>query len=133
MAQSSKLLREYNLARITCALMEGESVTTPLFFGDIMRETIYQNKLVKKLHDMFPGCFILRTDPLAIQGIPDILILIEDRWAMLEVKQHARFVRQPNQDYYVDLFGKMSFAAFIYPENEEEVLDALQSTLGVRR
>jgi hypothetical protein len=98
-----------------------------------MREGVYQNKLVRRLQDMFPGCFILRNDPLLNQGIPDILILFRNRWAMLEVKTHSRFVRQPNQDYWVSLFGEMSFAAFIYPENEEEVLDALQSTFGVRR
>lgn len=113
---------------------EGESKLLPLFFfGDIMREVAYQNRLIKKLQVMFPGCFILKNDPSENQGIPDILILFGDQWAMLEVKISERFSIQPNQCYYIDMFDRMSFAAFIYPQNEEEVLHALQSTLGVSR
>jgi hypothetical protein len=113
---------------------EGESQLLPLFFfGDIMREVVYQARLIKKLQAMFPGCFILKNDPRENQGIPDILILFGDQWAMLEVKISERFSVQPNQWYFIEMFDRMSFAAFIFPENEEEVLHALQSTLGVSR
>lgn len=95
-------------------------------------ETAYQSKLVRKIQRMFPGCFILRNDPSENQGIPDILILIGDTWAMLEVKISQNAPTQPNQLYYINMFDNMSFAAVIYPENEEEVLYDLQSTLGVR-
>ena len=67
------------------------------------------------------------------QGIPDLLILFDERWAMLEVKKSADEQPGPNQEYFIDMFDGMSFAAFIYPENEEEILDALQQALGIRR
>lgn len=91
-----------------------------------MRESDYQAKLIKKLEKMFPGCFIMQNDPSVTQGIPDLLILHGSLWAMLEVKISEDAPARPNQPYYIDYFGQMSFAAFIFPENEKQVLDALQ-------
>lgn len=94
-------------------------------------EAAYQAKLIKKIQRMFPECFILKNDPSENQGVPDILILFGIQWAMLEVKLSESSPMQPNQEYYISMFDNMSFASFIYPENEEQVLDDLQSTLGV--
>lgn len=76
---------------------------------------------------------MLKNDSSYIQGIPDLIILFRDRWAMLEVKGSAKAPRQPNQEYYVRVLGEMSFAAFIYPENEEEVLRDLQQAFTSAR
>lgn len=89
-------------------------------------ERDYQAGLIRRIKDRFSGCFVLKNDPNYIQGILDLTVLIEDFWAMLEVKISAKAPIQANQEYYVELLDGMSFAAFIYPENEEEVLDALQ-------
>lgn len=94
-----------------------------------MLENRFKTKLVGELEAMFPGCIIAHLDPNETQGIPDLLILYEDRWAALEGKKSANASHQPNQDYYVDLMNKMSFASFIYPENKEEVLYELQQAL----
>lgn len=90
-----------------------------------MLERDYQKTLIAKLERLFPGCFILKNDPGYLQGVPDLLILYGDRWAMLEVKAKANAAIQPNQAYYVDLLDRMSFASFIDPSNEQDVLDAL--------
>lgn len=89
-------------------------------------ESLFQAKLIKKLRVIFPGCLILKNASSYLQGIPDILILFESTWAMLEVKDSPNAKRQPNQTYYIDALNDMSFAAFIYPENEESVLHELQ-------
>lgn len=91
-----------------------------------MTENAYQAKLIKKIERRFPGCMVLKNDPLYQQGILDLTVLYGDRWASLEVKASARSRVQPNQDYFVEQLNGMSFAAYIYPENEEEVLNALQ-------
>lgn len=91
-----------------------------------MLESQFQSKLIKKLKKIFPGCLVMKTDPTYIQGLPDLLILFNDRWAVLECKKSGAASHRPNQDYYVDRMNEMSFARFIYPENEEEILHDLQ-------
>lgn len=91
-----------------------------------MKESKFQSNLKKELRDMFPGCIISKLDPGDIQGIPDLLVLYKDKWAVLENKRSAKAEHQPNQDYYVDKMNGMSFASFIYPENKEEVLAKLR-------
>lgn len=91
-----------------------------------LKENQYQAKLIKKLTKMFPGCVVLKGDASYRQGTPDLILLWNDCWAALEVKSSAPANVQPNQDYYITTLSDMSFAAYIYPENEEEVLSALQ-------
>jgi hypothetical protein len=88
-------------------------------------ENKYKQELRKRLRDRYPGCVIINYNPNQLQGVSDILILHGSTWAMLEGKRSADADIQPNQPYYVDLFNSMSFAAFIFPENEREVLIAL--------
>lgn len=101
-----------------------------------MRENVYQAELIKKLRQLFPDCFILKNDSSYMQGVPDLLILYRDRWAMLEVKPKTPKSSndfEPNQEWYLEQLDAMSFASCIYPENEEAVLDALQSAFSTRR
>lgn len=98
-----------------------------------MAENRYQRKLIKKLENLFPGCVILKNDPLYKQGILDLTILYEDMWATLEVKDSPSSPLQPNQQHWVDTLNNMSFAAIIYPQNEAEVLDALQQAFEISR
>ena len=90
-----------------------------------MLENRFKTNLINELKEMFPGCMVVHLDPNEIQGIPDLLVLYENKWAALEGKKSANARVRPNQPYYVDLMDSMSFAAFIYPENKDEVLDAL--------
>lgn len=92
-----------------------------------MLESKFQSKLIRRIKEEFPGCIVLKNDPTYLQGIPDLTIFYEDTWAVLEVKKSAKASHQPNQDYYVDKMSQMSYAAFIFPENEEEVMAELQN------
>lgn len=98
-----------------------------------MLERKYQAELIKRLRERFPGCIILKNDSSYMQGVPDILLLWSDRWAMLEVKLHLNSPEQPNQRWYVERLNEMSYAAFICPENEDEVLDEIQRQFKTRR
>lgn len=91
-----------------------------------MTENQYQARIIKKLKEMFPDCEVIKVDTSYQQGFPDLLILWHGYWAVLEVKSSVDALRQPNQDHYIEKLSDMSFAAYIYPENEKEVLIALQ-------
>lgn len=90
------------------------------------RERDYQAGLIDRISMRFPGCFVLKNDEQYIQGIPDLTILYGAVWAVLEVKRSANEPFRPNQEYYLERLNDMGFAAVIYPENEVEVLDAIQ-------
>lgn len=90
------------------------------------KESSFQSKLIKELKSRFTDCVVIKNDANYLQGICDLIILFENKWAALECKRSKNERHQPNQDYYVNKFDNMSFARFIYPENKEEVLDELQ-------
>ena len=91
-----------------------------------MKESKFQHDLITEIKLRFPGAIVMKTDPRYIQGVPDLIIFWNEHWAALECKQKETANRQPNQEYYVDLMAKMSFASFVYPENKEEVLDEME-------
>ncbi len=97
------------------------------------KEGAFQTSFRKNLLTLFPNGIVCKLDSSYVQGIPDLLLLWEDRWAVFEVKRSANETKRPNQEYYVDLLNSLSFSAFVYPENEREVLDALQQAFGVHR
>ncbi len=97
------------------------------------RENQFQSALIKELKIIFPGCVVLKNDSSYCQGIPDLLILYKDKWAMLECKRSRSSSHRPNQDYYIQKLGEMSYANFISPENKEEVLNELQKTFQSTR
>lgn len=99
-------------------------------------ESVFQRELKKELKERYPGCYIFKNDANQIQGIPDLTILYKDKWACLEVKRSKDEMRngvRKNQRFRVNELNEMSYAAFIYPENKEEVLDELDRRFQIKR
>lgn len=93
------------------------------------RENSYQYDLIRRIEALLPGCIVLKNDEQYLQGIPDLTVLYGPYYALLEVKRSVREMMhpEPNQDYYLRRVTEMhGIAAFIYPENEDEVLDEIQ-------
>ena len=97
------------------------------------RESKFQADLIDELHDLFPGCIVLKNDANYIQGFPDLTILYQDKWAVLECKRGLREPYQPNQEYYLEVLNDMSFSSMSCPENREAVFYELQLTFSYRR
>lgn len=90
-----------------------------------MLESKFKTKLKKEIEARFPGSMVFHLDPGDLQGIPDLIVLHENKWFALEGKKTEKASHRPNQDYYVDLMNEMSGAAFVYPENKNEVLNSM--------
>ena len=96
-----------------------------------MRENQYQAGLIRRIKERIPGCIVLKNDANYIQGIFDLTVILGPRAAHVEVKADEKSPEQPNQRYYINLVQEQGgFARVIYPQNEEEVLLALQQSLG---
>ncbi len=96
-----------------------------------MRESKFQSDLIKELKRTFPGCVILKNDAEYLQGIPDLTILFNNRWAMLECKKSSNEKHRPLQDDYVERLNEMSYSSFIFPENKNEVMEELHKLFDI--
>ena len=94
-------------------------------------EGSFKKRLITAIKKEIPGCIVTKLEADYIEGIPDILILHKDKWATLEAKKDKGEVTKPRpnklqQDYYVATMDQMSFSRYVYPENQEEVLNELK-------
>ena len=95
----------------------------------MVAEKDFQSNLIEELKVRFPGAIVVKNDSKYMQGIPDLTIFYNSRWATLEVKKSGTAKVQPNQEYYVNIMRQMSYSAFIYPENKEEILNEMERAL----
>lgn len=100
-----------------------------------MLERVYQAQLIPRIITRFGGptiCRVQINDPNmpGQQGIPDLTVFVGPKWSLLEVKASEKSKLRPNQQYWVDKWSEITFCAIIYPENEEEVLNAMEQSLA---
>ncbi len=98
-----------------------------------MLERDFQSRVIKQLSKILTDSLIIKLDPGYIQGIPDLLILREDKWAALETKQTSNSKYRPNQRYYLDKMNQMSFARSINQENEDLIYAQVERALRLER
>lgn len=96
----------------------------------IARENEYQQGLKKRIKERFKHAIVAKLNPNDIQGIPDLVVIFKKHWALLECKRETDASKRPNQEFYIDFYNKWSFASFICPENEEEVLNAMEQSFS---
>lgn len=91
------------------------------------KESQFKRELYKEIRERFPGSEVLPNDATYIQGIPDATVYFPNgMYFLLESKREETARRQPNQDYYINESPLSNNAAFISPENKEEVLIELE-------
>ena len=93
-------------------------------------EKKFEAGFIDRLEEEFPGCMIIKGNSSLRQGVPDRLLLHEEHWAFLEFKREENSDRQENQDFYIEKFNGMSYAAFVDPENADEVIREIHTAFG---
>lgn len=101
-------------------------------------ERDYKPGLMKRIERRFSKYGEVRfqhNDPNApaSQGIPDLTVFVGPTWSLLETKRSAKSRKRPNQDWWIEKWSESTFCAVIFPENEEEVLDAMERSLEAGR
>lgn len=101
-----------------------------------MLERDYQRHVIEEIKNLAPRGVIdvLKNNSGYRQGIPDLSIFALSHWGWVEVKTSEFAPQEPNQEYYINWAIKSgAFGAFIYPENEKEVLRALERSFDLQR
>lgn len=99
-------------------------------------ENAYKKKLLKRLNDLPYGYFFTK-EALALRGFPDIIGCYKGNFVGLEVKRSAsdaqrKTGRTPLQNHILEKIRyNGGFAEFIYPENEEEILQKMHDWLNI--
>lgn len=99
-----------------------------------MRESVYQADLIKRIISRFgeDRTRVQINDPNLprSQGIPDLTVFVGSVWFFLEVKAAEKSKFRPNQEWWLEKWSRNTLTFVIYPENEGEVLDAMERSLA---
>lgn len=92
-----------------------------------MSEATFRTKFLKDVKDLSPDIIIEFADPQRRNGIPDVIIFYKKKFARIETKKSKNASKRLHQQYYIDYFNNQGiYAAFLTPENKEEVFNALR-------
>lgn len=94
-------------------------------------ESQFQKRFIQRLKDEFPGCEVIKGNSAYRQGVPDILFLWRNNWALLEIKKDDKAPFEPNQEWYIEYYNQMSYSSVVRPNNADEVIREIQQTFGV--
>lgn len=97
------------------------------------KESKFQAALIKRIIEMYPEAIVLKNDPNYRQGIPDLVVLYRDKYAILECKRDEKSPHRPNQLYYIKMFSRYTVSSFVYPQNLEEIINAIQKLFDTAR
>lgn len=90
-----------------------------------MLESDLKRRFLEKLRERLVGTDI-DIYVTTSRSKPDIALLGSPKWATLEFKKDREASHQPNQNYHVYRMNQKSYSRFVYPDNEEEILDELE-------
>jgi hypothetical protein len=95
------------------------------------KESDFEADFMERLDSEMPEPgFWIKGNSAMRQGVPDRMYLNGPHWAALEFKKDSKAPPEPNQPYYVEKLGKMSYASFVTPENADEVISGIREAFG---
>lgn len=99
-------------------------------------ENKWRDSSLRPFLDNLPECEYFIKEAKSIRALPDIVGVFTGVPFYLEIKRDAQELRCPRtklQEYTLNKFRNAgAFAAFIYPENAKEVLEALIKRANIK-
>ncbi len=97
--------------------------------NEIRLESKLQQNIASFCREM--GARVTKQDPTIgkQKGLPDLLILKDGWWGMIEVKAHKNSTHQPGQDEWIAWADENSWGKFVYTENWEKIKVELEEIL----
>lgn len=89
-------------------------------------EKDFQAKFIARLRKLGCKCYKQQMNATTRAGTPDYIVLIGPVWVMLEFKAHKNSPKRPGQQKNIDWANEQSFGWFVYPENADEVYEAIK-------
>lgn len=94
------------------------------------KESQFQKEIKDEIRTLLPGSYVFKMEGGVgtgnPQGIPDLIVLQNNKWATLECKRDSKAARQPNQEYYIEDMNNKAYSTLIFPENKTEVYNELR-------
>jgi hypothetical protein len=86
-------------------------------------ETVFKERLLKILKEENPGAWIHKTNELATRGIPDLFIMLNNKFYAYELKKDEFEDPDPLQTYTLEKIAKNGgVTGTLHPKNFKRVL-----------
>ena len=89
-------------------------------------EKDFQAKFIKRIRRLGVKCYKQQMNATTRAGTPDYICLLGPVWFFLEFKRAKNAKKRPGQQENIDWANEVSFGWFCFPENEEEVYNAIK-------
>lgn len=94
-------------------------------------ETLFKQRVMRDLREM-PGVWLVKTQQVAVRGIPDLLVCIHGRFVALELKRSEEAAIDKLQLWHLEkILAAGGISYVVFPENWPRIRERLAALTPV--